>query len=403
MVAIVTATVLLVGIRDLLRLGQAVEAVDATAAEFAVDESLDPGVYSVTTYVSNGNTPRAPRIDRATAMQVPAVKRARDLVCGASGGLALRFKRTADGAYGSWSLFEQPERNVPRSITMTRLFEDLFFEPESWWDVVEFGYHGYPSYVDHLAPGRVTQTGGRVYVDGKERRDAARTLIRFQSPTDGLLIAGARAIRTCLLLDQAAANMADGIPPADYFTPGEGFDPATSDDEVIEMLNRWQVARRARTTGYVPAALDYHAGGWSPKDLQLGEARQHAVLEIARAAGVDPEELGVSTTSRTYSSDWSRRKSFLDFTLGMYLNAVTDRLRMPDVTPRGYEPEIDLDGFLRSDPLARYQAYSAGLAAGALTPDEVRGAEGKAPIEAPAEAPASNVRALPAAREDNAS
>lgn len=387
--------------RDLFGLGKAVEAVDAVAAEFAVDSAaIDPAVFGITTYASNGNNPRAPRIDRATAMQVPAVKRSRDLVCASSGALRLRLRRVADGAYGSWSLFDQPERNVPRSVTMTRLFEDLLFEGVAWWDVIEFGFHTYPSYVKRLDPNRVVVNDGRVYVDGRERRDAARTLIRFDSPNDGLLISGARAIRTCLLLDQAAANMADGIPPSDYFTPGEGFDPATTDAEVIAMLDAWQSARRSRSTGYVPAALDYHTGGWSPEQLQLADARQHAVLEIAREAGVDPEELGVSTTSRTYSSDWSRRKAFLDFTLGPYLTAVTDRLLMPDVTPRGYEPEIDLDQFLRSDPLARYTAYKAGVEAGALSREEVRAAEGKLPLDQPPANESSNVTALPAARED---
>lgn len=390
--------------RSLFGLGEAVATTEALVAEFAVDaDAIDPAVFGLTAYASNGNTPRAARIDRATAMQVPAVKRSRDLVCTSSGSLRLRLKRTEDGAYGAWSLFDQPERNVPRSVTMTRLFEDLFFEGAAWWDVVEFGFHTYPSYVERLAPGRVTVNNGRVYVDGRERRDAARTLIKFESPNDGLLIAGARAIRTCLMLDQAAANMADGVPPSDYFTPGEGFDPATTDAEVIDMLNAWQAARRTRSTGYVPAALDYHTGGWSPEQLQLADARQHAVLEIARVAGVDPEELGVSTTSRTYSSDWSRRKGFLDFTLGGYLLAVADRLVMPDVTPRGYEPEIDLDGFLRSDPLARYTAYKAGREAGALTPEEIRAAEGKRPIDTPpADEATSNVRALPAPREDTA-
>lgn len=391
--------------RTLLGLGEAVATTEAIAdglATFAVDEtSIDPAVFGLTAYAQS--VPVAPRISRTVAMQCPAVKRSRDLVCASSGGLRLRLKRTEDGAFGSWSLFDQPERNVPRSVTMTRLFEDLLFESVAWWDVTETGYHTYPTYVQRLAPSRVVVDGGRVYVDGKERRDAARTLIRFDSPNDALLVAGARAIRTCLMLDQASANMADGVPPADYFTPGEGMDPATTDAEIVEMLDRWQAARRSRSTGYVPAALEYHTGGWSPEQLQLADARQHAVLEIARVAGVDPEELGVSTTSRTYSSDWSRRKGFLDFTLGGYLNAVQDRLRMPDVTPRGYEPEIDLDGFLRSDPLARYSAYRAGLDAGALTPDEVREAEGKRPIDVPDDESATpdNVRAI-TAREETA-
>lgn len=387
--------------RSLFGLGEAVaatEAIGADLAEFAVDaEAIDPAVFGVTAYASPV-ADRAPRIDRATAMQVPAVKRSRDLVCSASGGLRLRLRRVSDGAYdnGTWSLFNQPERAVPRSVTMTRLFEDLFFEGRAWWDVTETGYHGYPAYVKRLDPSAVVVNDGRVYVDGRERRDAAKTLIGFVSPNDPLLVAGARAIRTCLHLDRAAALLADGIPPTEFFTPSEGMDPATTDAEIVTMLDSYIDARRRRKVGYIPAALDYHTGqGFTPEQLQLADARQHAVLEIARVAGVDPEELGVSTTSRTYSSDWSRRKAFLDFTLGGYLNAVSDRLRMPDVTPRGYEPEIDLDGFLRSDPLARYQAYRAGLDAKALTEAEVREAEGKAPI-APAPTPLPNREDTPA-------
>ena len=395
--------------RSLFGLGEAVHTTEALAeaVEFAVDEtSIDPAVFGIAAYAGGGvGSGRAPRIDRATAMQVPAVKRARDLVCASSGALRLRLRRVADGAYdnGSWSLFAQPERSVPRSVTMTRLFEDLLFEGIAWWDVTETGYHTYPTYVQRLAPHRVNVTDGRVYVDGIERRDAARSLIRFDSPNDPLLVAGARAIRTCLNLDQAAALLADGIPPTEYFTPAEGMDPATTDAEIVGMLDQYIDSRRKRKVGYIPAALDYHTGqGFTPEQHQLADARQHAVLEIARVAGVDPEELGVSTTSRTYSSDWSRRKSFLDFTLGGYLTAVSDRLRMTDVTPGGYEPEIDLDGFLRSDPLARYTAYKAGVEAGALTYPEVREAEGKQPISAPAANESSNVTALPA-REDNAS
>lgn len=371
--------------------GPAAAVTEAEEASFAVDAASVVGLTST----GYANTPaRAPRMDRATAMQVPAVKRSRDLVCPSSGALPLRL-RGPDGAFVPWSLFDQPERNVPRSVTMTRLFEDLLFEEIAWWDVVEIGYHTYPAFVKRLAPHRVTVNGdtGKVYVDGVERANPERTLIRFDSPNDGLLTAGARAIRTCLMLDAAAANIADGIPPTEYFTPAEGMDPGTTDEEIVAMLDRYQQARRMRSAAYMPHALDYHSGqGFNAEQLQLAESRQHAVLEIARVAGVDPEELGVSTTSRTYSSDWSRRKSFLDFTLGPYLTAVSDRLLMPDTTPRGYTPGFDLDAFLRTDTLTRYQTYAAGLEIRAITEDEMRAAEGKAPLASPAPAP---LRSLP--------
>ena len=41
-----------------------------------------------------------------------------------------------------------------------------------------------------------------------------------------------------------------------------------------------------------------------------------------------------------------------------------------------FELEIDLSGFMRGDPAARWAAYDIALNRGVLTPDEVRQAEG---------------------------
>lgn len=353
---------------------------------------IDPAVFGLESYATS--TSPAPRIDRRSAIQVPAVKRSRDLIAGTLGGLPIDLY-DQDRQLVANSFLAQPERNVPRSVTMTRLFEDLFFEQVAWWRITELTWDNWPRYVKRLAPGRVVVDDdlGKVYVDGREETDHS-TLIRFDSPTDGLLKAGARAIRTCLALDVYAYNAAQGIPPMDYFTPAEDADPfaSTLEDEteaqaeedaaVTALLDNWATARRARGTAYIPAALKYQTVGFDPKTLQLAEQRQHAVLEIARVAGVDPEELGVSVTSRTYANQFDRRKAFTDFTLGQYRQAVEDRLSMGDVTPRTQYAKFNLDSFLRSDPAARYAAYEIGLRVGAIGPDEIRPLEDKPQLPA---------------------
>lgn len=339
-------------------------------AQFAVDaNAIDPAVFGLEAYISP--TAPAARIDRRSAMQVPAVKRCRDLIAGSLGTLPLGLYRQ-NGEHTGWALFEQPEVGIPRTVTLTRTFEDLLFEAESWWLVTEFGWHTYPTRARRIAPGGATMDDrGNVWIDGT-RQDPAK-VIRFESPNDGLLTAGARAIRTCLLLDAAAAQAAEGVPPVDYFTPADDMaDPFQDETETATFLADWQTARRTRRTAWVPSAVKYNEGGWDPAKLQLAEQRQHAVLEIARVAGVDPEELGVSTTSRTYANQFDRRKAFLDFTLGGYRQAFEDRVSMTDVSPRGYAGRLDLDAFLRSDPLSQYQAISAGLEVGAILPEEVR-------------------------------
>lgn len=340
----------------------------------------------------------APKVSRSLAMQVPAVKLAHDRIAGVLGGLPIALYGPNNAVIPS-SFLSQPEANVPRSVTMTRLVADMMFEGTvhggiAWWRIVQRDFTRRPYKVERLAPHRVVVSKGKVWVDGKEADD--RDLIRFDSPFPGLLTAGARAIRTALILDAAASRYADGAPPADYFEPAEGVDPFDGDEDKINaMLDGWADKRRQRTTAYVPAALKYNIAGWTPEKLQLADARNHAVLEVARLTGVDPEELGVGQSSRTYYNAFDRRKSFIDFVLGGYRQAIEDRLSMQDITALGSTVRFDLSAFLRSDDQARFDAYGKGLEVGVYADkDEVRAAEGKPPLTTPAPN-AGRLRAVP--------
>lgn len=351
---------------------------DEPAPTFAVDaEAIDPAVFGLTSYSTT--TSPAPRVNRKSAIQVPAVKRARDLIAGTIGTLPLHL-HDVDRQRVVSELLDQPEEDTPRSVTMTRLVEDLLFESIAWWEITSIRT-GYPAHVHRCEPERVNVREGKVwYLDPKTNRERQLTddrVIRFTSPNDPLLVAGARAIRACIMLDAAAARYADEPMPTGYFTPKPGEPDPESETTVESVLSDWKTSRETRSTGYVPAWLDYKTVALSPKDLQLADARQHAVLEIARLTGIDPEELGVSTTSRTYANQFDRRKQFVDFTLGVYLTAIQDRLSMPDVTPPGQYARWNLDAFLRSDALARYQAYEIGLRVGALAPEDIAALEDK--------------------------
>lgn len=344
---------------------------------------IDAGtLYGVAPWQS---TP-VPRISRREALQVPAVKRVRDLVATSIGGLPVQLIRP-DKTIQPWSLFDQPEENVPTSVTWTRVAEDLLFESVAWLRITQTGWHGKPVSVVRLDPSTVTVASDwKVYVNGAGQAQgqalqhvADSQLIRIDSPNAPLLSAGSRAIRTCLNLAAATDNAAAGLPPMTYFTPADGADPA-DDDEIVDLLDAWQTARAARATGYVPHALELKSLGWNPDQLQLKDLRDQAVLEIARLGGVDPEELGVSTTSRTYFNAFDRKQNFIQFTLNGYLRAIADRLSMDDVTPRGFRASHDTDEFFRADTLARYQAYLAGLQAGAITHEEIRDAEDAPPL-----------------------
>lgn len=358
---------------------------------FAVDaQSIPAQVLGLTSYADP--VAKAAAVTRDIAIQVPAVKRGRDLIAATIGQLPADVLDSKKKVTRN-PLLDQPERYRARIITMTRTVEDLLFYAKSWWQVVERDGEGWPTFVKRLNPLEVDDgTGwpflpelrdydtepGNVYVNGKHVED--KDLIRFESPNEAFLYAGARAIRTALRLDTSAANYAEGMPPQDYFEPREGADPI-DDDAVQTILDGWKAARQRRSTAYIPAALKYNLSGFDPQKLQLQEARQHAVVELARALGVDPEAVGVSTTSRTYFNAYDKRKEFTDFVLSPYVVAIEERLSMGDVTRRGHVVRINLDAFLRSSALERYQSYEVGLRVGAIDPDgEVRELEGKPPL-----------------------
>jgi hypothetical protein len=117
----------------------------------------------------------------------------------------------------------------------------------------------------------------------------------------------------------------------------------------------------------------------TPQQLQLIESRNHAVLEIARAAGLEPEDLAtvVEGTSRTYQNAEQRRLDMIDFTLMPFLSSVQDRLSMNDVTPKGLFARYRIGAFARADTKTRYETHKLGLEAGIIEINEVRREEGK--------------------------
>lgn len=342
----------------------------------------------------------AQRVGRREALQVPAVLRSRNLIAGTIARLPVHIRNKQNEIVAPTTLLDQIDPDVANVVTFAQTYEDLLFEAISWWRVLAFGWHGFPVAAEHLHPDRVfvsgpmlplvngngagQASGSQVYVDGQPV--AENQVIRFDSPNPALLVHAARAIRTCLQLDSTAARYAADPLPLGYFTPREGHRPSEDADMIEQLLTKWEVARNRRVWGYIGAAWDAKTLQFNAEQIQLSEQRQHAVLEIARAAGIDPEDLGVSTTSRTYQNSEQRRQDLIDFTFAPYVAAVEQRLSMGDVTPRGHEVKVNFDGFLRADTKTRMEAYEVGLRVGAYTVEEIRELEDR-PALAPGDMP----------------
>jgi hypothetical protein len=317
------------------------------------------------------------RVTRREAVQVPAVKRGRDLIAGTLGTIPMDLIDPSGQPSMFSDLLRQPERGIPRAVTFARTAEDMLYDGVAWWLVTETGWHGYPTKVVRLESGVDVIKQARQYVTkmghhGQAiRYDDDFDLIRFDSANDPLLVAGARAIRTHIALDRAVNNYSNGNQPLDYFTPAENQDDP-DDEDLNDIVDAWIEARRQRSIGYVPAALAYKTAGWNPEQLQLAAQRDHASKELATLMGLQAERVNVSVTSRTYSNIQQDRQEFIDFTLNLYALPIAERLSMNDVTPRGYEAKWRWAEFLRTDDQTRMSIAVSGKNAGVLDVAESR-------------------------------
>jgi phage head maturation protease len=351
------------------------------------------------------------RVSRSEALSVAAVQRGRNELCSVA-TLPLRLYRGLDVIDSP--LLRQINPNVPNVVTLAATVEDLVFEGIAWWRVLGQDFDGYPIVAEHVDVGRVSLqapagdqgrtnttpsgnvTAGVVWLDGKPV--PASTMLRFDSPNPGLLRANARAIRRALLLDRLASTYADNPRPLDYFTDkaDASVDPM-SDEEIASYLAEWNSLRKRSSTAWIPGNVErVDVSQPSPLDLQLVQLQQQVTLEIANGIGVDPEDLGVSTTSRTYFNSVDRRTEKVNRTYAPFMRAITDRLSMGDVTRRGYDVRFDLTDYLKSDPTTQVAYWQGLVSMGAMSPEEVRaaaGLSGAAPrpkAVAPAPAPTAN-------------
>lgn len=304
------------------------------------------------------------RIGRAEALSVAAVQRGRNALCSIATLPLVQYR----GLEIVRSPFlEQIDPDVANVVTLAQTIEDLAFDGISWWLITAQDRDRYPLAARHLEVGAVSldppKGAANPFPSGRDARGVpvvwvhgepkgADVLIRFDSPNPGLLSANARAIRRALLLDKLAETYADNPIPLDYFTDNlddPSVDPM-EDDEVDAFLAEWQADRKRRSTGWIPGnvkRIDVNAP--SPAELQLVERQKQVTLEIANGSGVDPEDLGVSTTSRTYFNAQDRRTTRINETYAPFMQAITQRLSMGDVTRRGHVVRFDLSDYLKPD------------------------------------------------------
>jgi hypothetical protein len=272
-------------------------------------------------------------MSRDRAMQVPAMARARHLICG-FGAKCTLVAFTKDVRKP-----EQP-RWMSRTGTLQTPFhrmlwtlDDVLFNGWSLWDVERDRPDGpITGGAQRIAASRwsFNRDTGVVLVDNAEF-PAARALL-IPGPHEGVLQFGRTSILQASELEETATRVAQN--PAAYLVLKYMGDVPQTPEQIKEARTIWAEARRGEFggVGYLGKNLDVQELGAAAEHL-LVEGRNAAAVNMARHASLPAAMVDATTAgaSLTYETTSGRNAEFLDYGVDLYLDAIAARLSMDDV------------------------------------------------------------------------
>lgn len=315
-------------------------------------------------------------VSREVAKQIPAVVRGLSKMSTLA-TLPLITKK-ANNVVVMNELLRQIDPELTDIVTKTRTIEDIIFDGVAYWEILLVNKSTrYPTKARHVPVSEVTEQDGEFWIRGV--KVSPDVIIKFTSPRQALLPAISQSVRRAVALNATGEMYARNPMPKLMFTPTEGVDPdAEATRNAIQAF-----ADSASETPYVYVGAALNAKPvelLSPAELQLIEQDKQVQLAIANFFDMDPEDVGISTTSRTYQNAAERRIDQKITQLSWLAQTIEQRLSQSDVTPRGYTVAFDFDEFFRAEPLTRAQVAQIEMSMGVLTVDEYRAGKGLPPL-----------------------
>jgi HK97 family phage portal protein len=131
----------------------------------------------------------------------------------------------------------------------------------------------------------------------------------------------------------------------------------------------WLSARDHSGVAVMNSAVDFTPLAWKPDDMQMIEARQFTLVQLSNIMRVPPKFVGatVAGSSLDYATSETGGKELLRDTMGGYFKQWEQTISL--VLPRGTTAKANLDEFLKSDMVQRFQAYASGIDAGFIMPN----------------------------------
>lgn len=311
-------------------------------------------------------------ITRESALQVPAIKKARDVLVSVYAGCPWVEYDNGTPVRRPW--LENSQSGISPWHLRAAVIDDLLFYDWSCLlaevadgeivDAVRVPFHLWT----------VDEYTGETHINDAPVPDGFKAILIPGTGSGGLLSTGSTTIKGALALQKAWTGRAlNPIPLLDlhrtddapiYNGPLEDelgnpidLDKAES-DALQQLIDDWAAARLSPNgaVGSTPPNIELRELGSISADM-FENGRNAAVLEVARLTGVPAGILdgSQSTATLTYSTKQGDRNEFLDFTAPIYVNPIEARLSLDDVTPAGRVIRVDKSSLtsITADPITQ--------------------------------------------------
>ena len=271
-------------------------------------------------------------VTRAEAMGIPAIARARHILC-------------ADAARCPLEVLEGEEHRPELGRWMQATTLTTSPQHRAVWTVDDLIHYGWSLWVvkregDTIADGaRVPIEWWRFEEDRILINDTpaeAGSVILIPGFHEGIVNSAAHTIRGSRLLEETWQDRAaNPIPAVElHQTTADTMTPA----EVDDLVDNWTASLRARggAVGWTPMSLEVRPHGEGNVDLLI-QGRNAAAIDGARVVGVPAAMVDASNVnaSLTYETLEGRGGEYLERSLPLYLGPIEARLSLDDVTAPG--------------------------------------------------------------------
>lgn len=299
--------------------------------------------------------------ERNTAVSVPTISRARDLIASVIGRLPLKFYKLdwneAEGEYDETPIMSRSwghriDRSVTNNFILSWTFDDLFFYGRAFWHIQERYADGFPASFTRLPAAMVTtqdQAGPVWFGPSNQIRFSglpidSKDVVQFLSPIQGITTMSAQTIKTALKLEAAAYRNASVSMPAGVLRQ-VGGEPLSA-SELADMAYAFNEARLTNQTAALNEFLTYTESTATPDKQLITQAREFQALELARVANIPPYLAGIATGGYTYQNAQQARQDLWIFAAAAYAECISATLSSDNVLPRGTYVKLDPDDYL---------------------------------------------------------